>query len=479
MRELASQPLFLKPTFWALALLGVIVCTVGLFRLGRGTLGRAYRRWSRRTTLKLVRRYRVRLNRFQLARRWLVKQRLMEDPVIQAAAAKAASDRAISPSQALDEVGTYLDEIVPAFNAISYYQWGHWAARFCLRVLYRVVVLNIPDNRRASDDERVVYVMNHRSNADYVLVAFALLERVSISYAVGEWARVWPLEFIFKSFGSYFVRRNFRDPLYHAVLERYVQQLAQEAVTQGIFLEGGLSRSGSLRQPKLGLLDYLCGVLRDDDFSGDLVFVPVGINYDRVLEDRALLREADPDAPRHSRTRRLVDTFRYALKGAWRSARGRRAHYGVAAVQFGEPLSLRSFVGGAHTSDPDASQRLLEPSFEHRRPGLERLAAELMRRIGDVVPVTPVSLAALAVLTRGGRLGVDEVPAASQHLRDALEERGAVLLSTGHETDPLVQGLENLEKRGIMRRLEGSWRLNEAERPLAEYYRNAIGQFGI
>jgi hypothetical protein len=30
-------------------------------------------------------------------------------------------------------------------------------------------------------------------------------EKVALSYAVGEWARVWPLEHLFRSFGSYFV----------------------------------------------------------------------------------------------------------------------------------------------------------------------------------------------------------------------------------------------------------------------------------
>src|SRR5678816_1454077 len=40
----------------------------------------------------------------------------------------------------------------------------------------------------------VVFVMNHRSNMDYVLVSFLAAERVALSYAVGEWARIWPLQ---------------------------------------------------------------------------------------------------------------------------------------------------------------------------------------------------------------------------------------------------------------------------------------------
>ena len=133
--------------------------------------------------------------------------------------------------------------------------------------------------------------MNHRSNADYVLVSYALAGQVAISYAVGEWARAFPLEHMFKAFGSYFVRRKYREPLYHVVLERYVQLITREGVTQGIFLEGGLTRDGHLKSPKIGLLDYVLGIARDPVYRSRIQIVPVAINYDRVLEDRSLLRE--------------------------------------------------------------------------------------------------------------------------------------------------------------------------------------------
>src|SRR4029434_9028406 len=142
-------------------------------------------------------------------------------------------------------------------------------------------------------DAVVLYLANHRSNADYVLLAYVLAGDVSISYAVGEWARAFPLEYVFKSFGSYFVRRRYREPLYHTVLERYVQLITREGVTQGIFVEGGLTRDGRLRAPKIGLLDYVLGIGRDPEYAARLHVVPVAVNYDRVLEDRSLLRDLE------------------------------------------------------------------------------------------------------------------------------------------------------------------------------------------
>ena len=161
-------------------------------------------------------------------------------------------------------VRKYLDEIIPHFNVLSYYKLGYNLAKIVVNLLYKVSV-DHQDERaleRIPKRDVVVYLMNHRSNADYIVVAYVLAHGVHVSYAVGEWARAWPLEYVFKSFGAYFIRRRFREPLYHTVLERYVQLITRNGVTQGIFPEGGLSRDGNLRPPKLGLLDYICCTLR-------------------------------------------------------------------------------------------------------------------------------------------------------------------------------------------------------------------------
>ena len=137
--------------------------------------------------------------------------------------------------------------------------------------------LPLSRRRRAEADPRlqrtrgkgaaVVYVINHRSNADYVLVAHMLFKFISLSYAIGEWARVWPLNHVFKWFGGYFVRRRYREPLYHAILAKFVQTITRHGVTQGIFIEGGLTRDGAFQKPKLGMLDYLVTAKRDPEFT--------------------------------------------------------------------------------------------------------------------------------------------------------------------------------------------------------------------
>src|SRR5204863_9568540 len=91
-------------------------------------------------------------------------------------------------------------------------------------------------------------------------------------------------------------------------------------VTQGIFLAGGLSRDGKLGKAKIGLLDYVLGVARDPEMRQRLYVVPVAINYDRVLEDRSLLRELDAREGRTRPPRRaqLAEVARYVW---WNAAR--------------------------------------------------------------------------------------------------------------------------------------------------------------
>ena len=299
-----------------------------------------FARMGRRALL----RSRARVDRFKLASRSHVRARLMRDDVIADAVRRHADENGTPQHDAWNRVDGYIREIVPFFNVLAYYQIGYRAAGWLLHLFYETSV-DFDDARareRLPRDAVLVYVMNHRSNADYILVSYALAGRVAISYAVGEWARAFPLELVFKAFGSYFIRRRYREPLYHSVLERYVQLITREGVTQGIFVEGGLTRDGRLRSPKVGLLDYVLGIGRDPAYAARLHVVPVAVNYDRVLEDRSLLRELDVagGGQRLSRRSQAYEVGRYVTWNAARMLLRRWKRYGRAAVVVGAPVPL-------------------------------------------------------------------------------------------------------------------------------------------
>jgi glycerol-3-phosphate O-acyltransferase len=373
----------------AVVVLSVVASIVIAIAAVRWMAGRYADRLARRAIL----RFRSRIDRYKLARRRFVRERLIGDAAIAAAVREHAAANGISEADAWRKVHGYITEIVPFFNVVAYYQIGYRAAKVLLRIFYNVTVEHESGAplRRPPRDAVLVYLMNHRSNADYIVVSYALAGQVAISYAVGEWARAFPLEHIFKAFGSYFVRRRYREPLYHTVLERYVQQITKMGVTQGIFLEGGLTRDGRIKSPKIGLLDYVLGIGRDPSFHARLYVVPVAVNYDRVLEDRSLIRElaVREGAPRVRRRRQLNEVARYVGWNIARMLTGRWKRYGRAAVVVGEPIPLEPWF----SANPD----LFAVPRPERLARVQSFCDGVMDHIGALVPVTPVPLVCAAV----------------------------------------------------------------------------------
>ena len=145
---------------------------------------------------------------------------------------------------ALAQVQRYAREIVPAFNAYMYFRVGYWVGKKLSQSLYRVRIGYTDDAGLAAIPENatVVFVMNHRSNMDYIIASYLAAERAALSYAVGEWARLWGLQQLIRTMGAYFVRRNSKDDLYRRVLERYIAMATEAGVTQAVYPEGGLTQ---------------------------------------------------------------------------------------------------------------------------------------------------------------------------------------------------------------------------------------------
>src|SRR3989441_7010990 len=337
---------------------------------------------------ELGERLRIGIRPFQRTKRQALIHSLLADRRVQAAAEKHARERDVTLPAALRRVERYAREIVPAFNAYLYFRIGYWIGRGIARSLYRVRIGYVDSEgiAKVGSDATVVFVMNHRSNMDYVLAAYLAADQAALSYAVGEWARIWPLSALIRAMGAYFVRRDSKDELYRRVLERYIAMATQAGVPQAVFPEGGLTRDGLMREPRLGVVDYM---LRGFWLDGarDLVFVPLGLNYDRVLEDRTLLLSVDPEAPRVGRAKTLWNTLAFVVRNVRLMLKSEWHRFGYACVNFGSPVSMRAYCRERGVD----FQRL---SGEERRRETAALGAHLMQAVGRIVPVVPVPLIA-------------------------------------------------------------------------------------
>jgi glycerol-3-phosphate O-acyltransferase len=268
--------------------------------------------------------------------------------------------------------------------------------------------------------------------------------------------------------GAYFVRRNSKDPLYRKVLERYVAMATQAGVTQAVFPEGGLSRDGRLRSPRLGILDYMVRSF-DPGAERDILFVPVGINYDRVFEDRSFLQELDKSAPRPGALKALGNTLTFVMRNLWLLARNKWHRFGYACVNFGSPVSLKEYVRRRGVDFQNLER-------DDRYARVEELGRELMAEIARVVPAVPVSLVATAFLRRAARPWSElELKGAVLDLMRELESRGVhVYVPRGDQDYAITVGLRMLTLRHLVVETEGLFAADPEQLPLLAYYANSI-----
>jgi glycerol-3-phosphate O-acyltransferase len=456
---------------WAVVIVAVLAALAVIDRILMPSVRWALRRRANRAIGELNTRLKLRIQPFKLTKRQVLIDRLTFDPEVLHAADEYAREAGVPSEVAMEKVKRHAGEIVPSFSAYAYFGVGTRIARATSEMLYRVRIGYRNDDALAKVDpgSSVIFVINHRSNMDYVLVTYIAATASALSYAVGEWAQVWGLRGLIRSMGAYFISRDSREGLYRKVLARYVHMATAAGVTQAIFPEGGLSRDGRLRPPKFGLLSYMVSGF-DPLGPRDVVFVPVAVNYDRVLEDRMLVSAAAAEPgkkPVFGFNARVFAS--HVVRHVGMAIRGEWHRFGYACVSFGEPVSLRK-----HVADANIDFRLLAPEARHAET--EKLGLKLMQAVGQVVPALPVSLVATAMLEAGDRpLSLLDIKQRVSELIGVLEAQGSYVHIPRADRDYAISvGLRMLTLRHLVLEEDGSYRANPAELILLKYYANAI-----
>ena len=412
-----------------------------------------FRRRLERAVKRLNKRLKRPIEPFKLARRYDMIQRLIYDPEVTKEIVNYAREHGVPENVGFEKARDYAREIVPSFSAFAYFSFAIRVARLLATSVYRIETAKGNDTifDGIPKDATVVFVMNHRSNMDYVLVLYLAARDSALSYAVGEWARFWPLSWLFKSLGAYFIRRRSRGALYRKVLARYVQMATEGGVNQAFYPEGGLSLNGKMRPPKMGLMSYIVEGF-DPEAERDVVFVPVAINYDRVLEDTVLVA-ADKRGDRRFGVRITV-VIGFILRKLWQRLTLQETRFGTAAVAFGPALSMR-----------DAGEN---------RP-VEEILDDLMARIADTMPVPMVPMVAQALVEQGEisdaalRQRVSEI-----HAAVPVETRVVPLEDLPQQLDKSLAGLQ---ARELVEKVGDSWRIAAEQQAVLAFYANSIAHF--
>jgi len=246
----------------------------------------------------------------------------------------------------------------------------------------RVSPAEIEAVRELSLHHPVVLLPTHKSNLDHPVVFRVLHEQgLPPSHtAGGDNMNFFPQGPIARRAGIFFIRRSFKEnSTYKFVLRSYIDFLIEKRFPLQWFIEGGRSRSGKMLPPRYGLLAYVVdSYLRGK--SDDVILIPVSIAYDQISE------VAD-----YAAEQRGAPKEREGIGWLYRFLKGLGRRYGKIDLRFGEPLSLRAALG------PPTAARAADDL------AVPKLAFEVCARINRVTPVTPISLAMLALLGAGDR----------------------------------------------------------------------------
>ncbi|MEE8399378.1 MAG: 1-acyl-sn-glycerol-3-phosphate acyltransferase [Desulfobacterales bacterium] len=317
----------------------------------------------------------------------------------------------------------------------------------------------------------IVFIPCHKSHIDYLILSYILwINNMPCPHvAAGDNLSFFPLGVLFRGAGAFFIRRFFRGAvLYSAVFGEYIYRLLAEGFNIEFFIEGGRSRTGKLILPKLGLLSILLEAFRQGACE-DMIFAPVFVGYDRVLEERSYLDELEGGEKDPENFSQVFKARRFLKK-----------RYGKIYINFHEPISLRMLLSQSGSS----VEELQQMNEEERGSFCRNLGFRVINAIDRMSVVTPHALVAGAILNCSkARFSFHHLMSHIETYMTHLDSQHANLADTlaidpEHATrmvlDDYCQNryIEKIQDEKGDAPLDEEYVIADNRRPVLEYYKN-------
>ncbi|NWO07799.1 MAG: glycerol-3-phosphate 1-O-acyltransferase PlsB [Alteromonadaceae bacterium] len=332
-----------------------------------------------------------------LSHRRTLVEGLVRTQAVRDAIRTTAEEQNLPPEKVRIKAYKYADEIAASMSVVTIRVMERLLSWLWNRLYKGIDVHNIEVAREAARDSAVVYVPCHRSHIDYLLLSYVLYENglMPPHIAAGINLNMPIVGPILRRGGAFFMRRSFRDnPLYATVFNEYMHQMFTRGYSVEYFVEGGRSRTGRMLKPRPGMLAMTVrSFLRDH--RKPIVFVPVYIGYEKVMEGRSYLGEL-----------RGKKKQKESVLGLAKTARKLGSSFGKVSLNFGEPIALGEVLdqqqpGWREESYPEDYRPQWLPNV------VNHLADNVASRINAAVAVNPIGLTATALLGTE-RMAMDE-----------------------------------------------------------------------
>ncbi len=413
--------------------------------------------------------------------RWRVLREVLSDPGLRSAMQLRSSAGASSPEKVERDVEKIFREISANMSST----WLALGAAVVGGILRRIFVsIDVHRLAEIAEDAKrnpIVLVPSHRSYFDFLILSHLFYQNYLVPphIAARENMAFGPFGFLFRHMGAFFMRRTFDDPLYKEVFRAYVTYLVREGLTQEFFIEGGRSRSGKTLAPRLGMLAWDVDAFLESR-RRDLFFVPIAINYERLVEESGMVDELGGGKKSEESVLGLLRARKYLQR-----------RFGSVHVSFGEPISLAGALGRNRQSFEALVRGQVDEPFvraeleARKRDFVSALGYSLVERIGLATVANATSVAAL-VLLGGSRTGMlrDELVKGVNESIELLHLEGVRLTQAfAHDLPDFRDSIAFLERSELIRsRLDHRGEIvffEEENRVALDIYRNSIAHFFV
>ncbi len=407
-----------------------------------------------------------------LRSRYRVQREVLADPGVQNAIAQRAADRNWTSERVQSEAEKIFLEIAASMSS-TFLAAANSVTSWLFRRLFSSIEIYGLDKVVDNVKQRpVVLIPSHRSYFDFLILSVLFYGNFMVPphIAARENMAFGPFGYIFRRLGAFFMRRSFDDPLYKEVFRSYVAFLVREGFTQEFFIEGGRSRTGKTLAPRLGMLSWDVDAFIDSH-QRDLVFIPVAITYERLVEESSMIGELSGGEKTEESMLNLMRARKYLQR-----------RFGSAHVCFGDAISLADVLGerrGAfRRAAPDDEKIAAE-----KRELISGLGWQIVEQINWSFVANATSVAACALMGASHR-GIRRVELV-ERIRDVVE---LLELQNTRITKALVADRGAFEEsiafllRNDLIQSRDAWGgeilyFEETHRQALDLYRNAIVHF--
>jgi glycerol-3-phosphate O-acyltransferase len=343
----------------------------------------------------------------------LVVEEILDSPAFQKQLNDIADRTDISRDDAYDRADDALRELVATQSRLVSDLFSQAMAPIHKRAwTVHADETGLEDLRKLNRRYPLVFLPSHRSYVDAFVLGDVLAQNdFPPNHLIGGAnLNFWPLGPIARKTGTVFIRRSFgEDEIYKAVVEEYFAYLLAKRFNMEWYFEGGRTRTGKLRPPKYGLLNYLAQAVRSGRVD-DALLIPVSITYERLNELGAIAEEQ-------------LGGKKKAEGLAWMAqyVRNQQNSAGHVYVRIGSPLSARERLtahGDVMASSGEA------PDESRSRLAVQKVAFEVAVGINRITPIAANALVTLALLgVRGRALTVPEIQAILDPVLKYIEQR--------------------------------------------------------